>query len=231
MKIDAKKLHHAYVVEGERGEVRKELEEFLVGELKVVVRGNPDFWAGEFDVMGIDEARMIAEMQTRRAAVEGAKKIFIIAANGLTREAQNSLLKVFEEPTPDTHFFLIMPSAEILLPTLRSRLSVISPELGSSASKWDGEAEKFLKAVPAARLEIAKDMATDVSDEDLTKADAISFLNSVESLLHEKIGKKTLNNEQAKAFQELIKMRDYLNDRAPSVKMILEHLSLVLPQV
>ena len=57
---------------------------------------------------------------------EIGKKIFIIETGFFTREAQNSLLKVFEEePTEGTHFFVFTPSAETLLPTLRSRMVIL----------------------------------------------------------------------------------------------------------
>ena len=78
---------------------------------------------------------------------------------------------------------------------------------------------------------IAKKMADDIADEKKTKADAVSFLNSVEKVLREKIGKRKFTPSEAEAFEELIKFRGYLYDRAPSVKMILEHLALVLQEI
>ncbi len=40
------------------------------------------------------------------------------------------MLKVFEEPRGDTHFFMLMPTADNLLPTLKSRLFIIDEENG-----------------------------------------------------------------------------------------------------
>jgi DNA polymerase III gamma/tau subunit len=59
-----------------------------------------------FDTLGIDEARELS----RRQRLSGGH-IFIIAAGTITREAQNALLKTFEEPAPDTYFMLIIPRA------------------------------------------------------------------------------------------------------------------------
>jgi DNA polymerase III gamma/tau subunit len=149
----SEKLHHAYCIVGERGSVSGELLEFFEKDLKVKTIGNPDFWRGEFDSLAILDAREIREMQGMKAfggnpirtngdkspTSNGAgKKIFLILANKITREAQNALLKVFEEPTADTHFFLIMPSIEGLLPTLKSRLSIIVSQSvrNQSASFW-----------------------------------------------------------------------------------------------
>ncbi len=220
------KLHHAYCIVGEREEVTSGLLELFEKELKIETPGNPDFWRGEFDSLSIDDARQIAEVQNKKAYAVGGKKIFLIIANKINREAQNALLKIFEEPTPDTHFFLVMPSSEGLLPTLKSRLFIIQSE---SENKWEAEAKMFLSATKPKRLVLVKKMTEEISDEKKTKADAISFLNAVESVLKEKIGK--LKSDDVKVFEELIKFRSYLGDQSPSVKMLLEHLALILPRV
>jgi len=48
--------------------------------------------------------------------------LFVIAASFITHEAQNALLKLFEEPPVDTAFVLVVPPAFQLLPTLQSRI-------------------------------------------------------------------------------------------------------------
>ena len=53
----------------------------------------------------LTKRRALKDAQTR-GAFGGSRKIFIIGANSFTREAQNALLKTFEEPTAGTHFFL-----------------------------------------------------------------------------------------------------------------------------
>lgn len=221
-------LHHAYLILGAREAAISGIIDFLEKGMKISASQNPNFWKGEFDTLKIDEAREISEMQTNRAFGADAKKIFIISANAIAREAQNALLKVFEEPTPDTHFFLVMPSAESLLPTLRSRLFIISHESQIGIAP---EAKKFLQSGKTARLAVAKEFADDISDEKKTKTDAAVFLNEVEQEMRKNIGTRALTKEEAAAFSELIKFRDYLNDRAPSVKMLLEHLALVLPEL
>ncbi|MDD5068222.1 MAG: hypothetical protein PHS53_04220 [Candidatus Pacebacteria bacterium] len=227
LEINPKNLHHAYCIVGEREEVTSELLEFFERQLKVKTIGNPDFWRGEFDSLSIDDARQIAEIQSKKAYGIGNKKIFLILANKITREAQNALLKVLEEPTLDTHFFLVISSTEGLLSTLKSRLFIINT---NGENKWEADAKEFLSSAKPKRLTSVKKMTDEISDEKKTKADAISFLNAVEAVLKEKVG--TLKSkEDAKAFEELIKFRSYLGDQAPSVKMILEHLALILPVV
>ena len=57
-----------------------------------------------------------------------AKKRIVIfnESEALGTEAANSLLKILEDPTPDTHFIFTEPQRECLLPTLISRGWVIT---------------------------------------------------------------------------------------------------------
>jgi len=55
---------------------------------------------------------------------EDSQKIIILCANGYRIEAQNSLLKILEEPPKNIKFILIVPTKTIFLPTIRSRLNL-----------------------------------------------------------------------------------------------------------
>jgi len=107
--INPKNLHHAYLLEGEKENTFQALLDFLDKDLNFSTVANPDFWLGDFDSLGIDDSREIKSFQSRKAFV-GERKVLVIKTNFITHEAQNSLLKVFEEPTENTHLFLIMSS-------------------------------------------------------------------------------------------------------------------------
>lgn len=220
-------IHHACLIEGENEEVFAGLCKLFEKEMDFLTIGNPDFWHGEFNTFGINDGRKIKELQTRKA-VSGGKQIFIISAKFFTTEAQNSLLKVFEEPTENTHFFIITPNAETLLPTLRSRMFIISGKSGpfqrcKERSFPNVDVEEFLKSSKAKRLELLKDTI-----EEKDKSAAVSFLNELEQSLYKKFGSSASKFEQM-VFKEIIKCKKYLNGRAPSVKIILEHVALTTP--
>lgn len=227
-------LHHAYVIEGNQKSIFVELLSFLEQDVAFKTRGNPDFYHESFDSIGIDEARVLKEMQQRKPFVEGGKKIFILSFNFITREAQNSLLKVFEEPTSGTHFFLLVPSAEIFLPTVRSRVMFLSQKDFSDEGVVSGEIahgnfpadsiKDFLASSPKTRLEI---FAKIIEEKD--KARAINYLNNLEMTLF-KIWNKNRDKKHADIFRQIITCRNYLHDRSPSVKIILEHIALVTPK-
>ncbi len=70
--------------------------------------------------IGIERIRDLYE-QTR--AKSRTPQVFIIDnADAMTIAAQNSFLKLLEEPTPNTHFILTSHTPSNLLPTLRSRV-------------------------------------------------------------------------------------------------------------
>lgn len=227
-------LHHAYLIEGDRESIFSLVSDYLEKELKFSLKNNPDFWNGDFETFGIDDGRKINELQNKKAFSEkdydfigSGKQIFIIKTNFITREAQNSLLKMFEEPTADTHFFIIMNSSEVLLPTLKSRLMMIKHE-SSNNSRVDF-VEEFLKVNIAKKLEMIKVFFGDTKKKiPADKSGAIVFLNELEKQLREKTDLKKAHKENVIVFDEIIRCRSYLNDRSPSVKMLLEYITSIV---
>lgn len=214
----SRRLHHAYVIE-DGGEARAELLRFVEEGLGIAVRGNPDVHVRQYDVFGIDDGRDIQGLQSKRA-IDGGAKIFILSINSMTREAQNALLKLFEEPTAGTHFFVLMQTTETLLPTLRSRVHIIR----SAGRELNLDfARQFLKSSPAERLALIADTI-----ESKDKAHAIELVNGLEAVLYAQGGVQGASSE---AFEEIRDTRSYLTDRSSSVKMLLEHLSVILPIV
>ncbi len=209
--------HHAYFIHSFKDGAHK-LKEHLLTALHIPHAQNPDFFHEKYEVLGIDESRRIKELHLSKSFVEGNKKIFIIEASGMTHEAQNSLLKIFEEPHEHSHFFLIMPSLDVLLPTLRSRLLVLEKQESEESSS---EAIKFLKLSKKDKIAFVDELAKSISDEEATKSDALEFLAQLESALHKNGVEKNSN-----ALKAVLKARDYMNDRSPSIKQLLEYVAL-----
>lgn len=223
--------HHAYAVAGNGGGVIPQILSALERVAGFKPRGNPDFHSESYAVMGIDEARALKEA-SGRTAVPGGKKMFLIAADSITREAQNALLKVCEEPTADTHFFLIVPSLEILLPTLRSRLFVLSAKEANGMAT-SSRAEAFLRAQAPVRLKTVQKLLK-AADEEAGSKTLIAFLDELERTVADARVLKTESHAEKKrtqALSELLTVKKYCHDRSPSFKLLLEHLALVLPKL
>lgn len=214
--------HHTYSIAGQPEAIIPKLRKSLE-RMGYRTKGNPDFHVESYDVMGVDESRALKE-EAGRKAVSGDKKIFFISARGITKEAQNALLKVFEEPPTDTHFFLIVPSFELLLPTLRSRLFIVAaPE--TIGEKTSLRAGTFLGAAIPARMKMVQGLLKS-ADEEAGKKELLAFLDEIERSLA-----TSERRSSATSLREVLKVKRYSRDRAPSFKLLLEHLALVLEKV
>lgn len=224
--LDPKHMHHAYLLEGERATALPLLKKFLF-DTKVSSEASPDYHLFEFDVFLIEHAHELSQEQSMHA-IEGEKKIFIIAFNTMTSEAQNALLKTIEEPTKDTHFFFVTRTKETLIPTLRSRMQVISLETAHSKSE-SKEGEKFLAASIPERFDMIEPLTKAKKDEKSeAKEDARLFLVSLERAMYPHLDK---DPNVAMAIEDVISASKYLSDRAPSLKILLEHLALSVPRM
>lgn len=218
--------HHAYLLIGNI-QTRDQLILMLEKKHKIVAQGNPDFFMRNYETFTIDDAREIKALHSMRP-VDGDRKFFVLTMNGVTVEAQNAMLKLLEEPAEYAHFFLIIPSVHLLLPTVKSRMrefqiSIIKKQEPTEAQEeLKNEAVTFLKMNQTKRLDIVKKLIEEISKEKKTKQDAIDFVNVVQEIVYKEKGVKN-----GRSVLDAIEIaRNYLNDRAPSIKMLLEYMAL-----
>jgi len=224
-------LHHAHIIEGESATLAPLLLAALERHMGIVAQGNPDLSTISYDSFGIDEARALTEMQSRAGLSEGARKIFIVSAPSFTREAQNALLKTFEEPTAGTHFFIILPHFNTILPTLKSRVVLVSPKDVQNHDDTSALAKKFLDASLEERFAMAKKLTDKKTGEVVDREKIRRVLDHVERILYTRLaglpaqaGKKEGNE----IFREIFQAKTYLADRGSSPKMLLEHIAMAL---
>lgn len=236
--FDKDNLHHAYLIEGRREEVVPELLKFLE-DLSIVTLGNPDFCHISIDSFKIDDARNLKSLANEKSFSQG-KKVFVISANSFLLEAQNSLLKMFEEPIENTHFFLVVPDVNALLKTLASRFYLIRKK---GELEQISDAEKFIGMPIRNRVEFIKELLIESENEDeegneifildSTRAKALKFLNALEFVLHKKMSKLDLgiNRNNMDFFQHLFKVREFLRMPGSSTKTLMESIALVIPNL
>ena len=158
---------------------------------------------------GISDARDLKEAASRAPQV-GTHRRFCITLESITVEAQNALLKLFEDPPETARFELSVPKEDILIGTLRSRLQYeqeVQVEINVDT------ANSFLKASLQERLDeiAARTKAKDqvwISD----------LLNGLE----------TIAGSDTEAREALLLVRQYIDARGASKKMLLEHVALSL---
>lgn len=195
-------MHHAYLLIGDAARAREHVES-LFGNLAA----SPDFFPHAEGVFGVKEARKLSEQALHKAFT--GRKIFLLTPESITLEAQNALLKTFEEPIADTHFFLAVRDVGAVIPTLRSRMQtvVLGAESDTSA------VAKFLKGSVKDRLAFVKKF---VDKEESLPA----FLDALLLELKEK--------GDALGLASAFKLRLAADARAASPRLILEHLATVL---
>ncbi|OGG41955.1 hypothetical protein A2837_01975 [Candidatus Kaiserbacteria bacterium RIFCSPHIGHO2_01_FULL_46_22] len=159
--------------------------------------------------LGIDQARRLKE-ESMRIPVARELLTFVIVTGAIELEAQNALLKLFEEPPERTEFFLILPHESRLIPTLRSRFT----ELTRAPIKENAVTDNFLQMSYKERLEF-------IATENKRDPEALRAL--VTSL-----GQHVFDGVPS-AKRALLLASRYVYNRGAGQKMLLEELALSLP--
>lgn len=210
--------HHAYCMSGDVLKCCEGVRDWCVQKEKIAIQGNPDFVELSYDTFGIDDGRDLQRLQSRRPL--GEKKVFVVSFNFITREAQNALLKVLEEPSSDTHFFIVTPTLEALLPTVRSRVIHIE----GSVRNANTDAQVFISSGVGERMKAVEGIVARIKDDEESKQVALDFVSDVERMWYEK-------GYDKQALADLLHSKQHLSLRSSSVKTILEHIALTLPVV
>ena len=224
-------LHHAYLIEGSNNDLLPKILNSLK-DIGVETKANPDIYQISLDVFKINDAREISIASTLKGFSEN-KKIFIISANNFLLEAQNAMLKIFEEPKENTYFFVTTPSIASLIPTFTSRFYLIKNEYKSTYTE---DAQSFISMTLENRIKFIKELLAedDTKNEidvsvDSPRFKSLNFLNSLEEVLHEKfINKK---NTDINFFNQLFKTRENLRQPGSSTKNLMEALAICIPKV
>ncbi len=229
--LDKKNLHHAYLIEGGREIIVPEIVEFCKS-INIKTFGNPDYIHISLDNFKIDEAFELRAMSTNKSYSSG-KKIFLICTNTITLDAQNVLLKMFEEPIENTHFFLVVPDTNSLLKTVISRFYLIKQE--KELIDEHKEAKKFITMPLKNRIEYIKELLVEPEENkennqaavlDSARSKALNFLNEIESVLNEKLPK---NIQNASFMEHIFKVREFLRMPGSSTKSLMESVAIVVP--
>jgi hypothetical protein len=162
--------------------------------------------------MGIDEVRTLIQ-EAYLTPMNAVERVFILAYPDFTREAQNALLKLLEEPPTTARFYVITNRAGNLLETVRSRLVYGGNEEQTFHAR---EYEDFLRLSYAERLE---HIATHIQKKDDVWITSLMRALGVWAHLH----------ADATFMKSFLELQSFFYTPGASKKMILEHLALLLP--
>jgi hypothetical protein len=228
--------HHAYFFAGENEEGIEAALQHAEQTLGLARHNNPDLIVFRHGLFSVDDARRISEL-AYRATNRGDQKAIVISATRLFHEAQNALLKVFEEPPVGTTLILVIPAEGMLLPTLRSRLMSLpmidEREDGAGTARTTVPTtvpivQEFFIASPAEREKLVGklvDRTKSDKDEEKQRArnEAIQLVEGMIRAAHGRKGMETF-------LSDLDAFLPILHERSAPLKLIFEHILLVIPK-
>lgn len=219
-------LNHSYIIQGDPVSSPGELKDFLTSR-NFLDKENPDILFELYEALNIDEGHKIKEWHSL-ASYNDKKRACIVGAKYINREAEQSLLKILEEPSENTHFFIVVPDVENVLPTIRSRCHVVYLNRNSKYETW---VNKFVGSSIKDRIDMIAVILKSAEDADTSatvRFEAQSILDSLENNLFIEFKKNTDNKNLEWVLGEIIKAKKYLRNPGSSVKMLLEHIALVI---
>jgi len=215
-------MHHAYLYEGPFS-LLPALAQSARDLFDMKEDGNPDVHVLAWEKFGIDESRELTSLASFKSM--SSRALFIIGVSSITSDAQQALLKLFEEPQEGITFVLLAPHGSII-PTLRSRFLAYPLKVGHPMSNFEVQSHAAAKNFLAASYkERSTQIVALLKDEELAKERVRDFLHSLEELLYKKVS----NAEHRTGLYDISLVRNYAGDRSAALKMLLEHLAATLP--
>lgn len=223
------RMAHSYFFAGEQEAGIASALAHASAELRLTPENNPDVVVFRYGLFSVDDARRVIRLAEQSAL--GEAKIIVIAAERLFHEAQNALLKLFEEPPPRTTLVLVVPSVGIILGTLRSRMIPLVHTETSLAP----EAQTFIAASSAEREKlVAKLIARAKSDNDEEKqaarGEALRLAEGLQAAAYA-VWRKKASKELQFFMDDLDRFIPILHERSAPLKLIFEHILLTVPKL
>jgi DNA polymerase-3 subunit delta' len=166
---------------------REELRETDKKETRVLIQPHPDVL-----ILPPDPPQLLIKLGQVRTLIqrshhmpsEAPRKIFILTAASMMKEAANSILKVLEEPPDSVHIIILAENPGELLPTIRSRcanvrlgaLPVEEIEALIAARRLDVPVKQRTLIARLAQGAAGRALGFDLDSYIAARADALGFL-------------------------------------------------------
>lgn len=187
-----------------------------VPELADLLQQGADVEHFVVDNLGVEVARSLRDRATLRP-VTRVTRDFLVQFRSITIEAQNALLKLFEDPPESAVFHVVVKREDLLIPTVRSRLMLMQTSEESPAPN-----ETFAAFKDASLADRLNEVAVRMKNKDTAWVEEIMM--GAEKLAHQ----KTATDQEL--LQTVVFLRQYVGVRGASNKMLLEELALKLPR-
>ena len=203
--------HHAYLILGEK-ENGEEVISNIFKDAEIDTAQSPDIFVFNYERMYLEDAQALVAMENK-SPVSLDFKYITLHIGSIVWEAQNALLKLFEDPGR-TKFFIVSESKSLFLPTLLSRFEIIQVPKKENQKR---NGKKFLDASVAERLKIVAGLIEDISEGKKSRRDARGLLLDL---------RFSLKGEDPKKQLSVLHALKYASDTSSSLKLLLESVAL-----
>lgn len=213
-------LTHANLVVGNRRRNLEELRASLASQ-GIAAAGNPDFLLFEGEQFLTADAESVIRSVSSKSL--SGSRFVVISADRVAADVQNVLLKTLEEPQPGTSFFLLLPDAAQVIPTVLSRVRVIEGDRSAGDSRLD-VGDFLAKGLPE-RFAYVETWTKAKKDEDnASKGEVLAFIAALEAALW------SGGSRDEELFRDIRTMRGYAAIRGASHRVILDYLAMIAPR-
>jgi DNA polymerase-3 subunit delta' len=216
MKLSELPPHHAVILVHSS---RNELAKSLFNELKAL---SPVHRFFDQTVLSMDAARQIVSWSK---TPYNSEKIAVISFSTAGIEAQNAMLKMFEEPSNGVRFVLVTSNSKALLPTILSRLHQVTVS-ETFSTPFEKDAKEFLNTKHTDRMKLPSITKLLKREDEEGRKDRESVRGFILALLNH----LPLTAKDSYIVQEVLEAASFASNPSASSKALLEYLALLLPQ-
>lgn len=149
----------------------KLIEEYGQKNLRFFIPKNPDLELRLNDLTYDKNAQATARAIMKESYMaEAHAKIIVILAKSFREEAQNFLLKLFEEPPKNVYFIIVAPSKNVFLPTILSRFMI---------EKHKIQREKISLNLDLKKMDLANVLAFLKKYENIDKQECLELISAL----------------------------------------------------
>lgn len=179
-------LSHGYILFGENPSLQ---ENFVLRFAKILEKKEGAslplndflFFDSDNDSIGIDEVRRLKYFLSEKPVASEKRTVAVKFAGRLTKEAENALLKISEDPFSSSLIFLLVSNRHLLLPTLNSRFQSVffsAPFSPPAPSLKGKEVLSFINSSSSAKTSFIKKILDEDKKNENTEASS-AFLESL----------------------------------------------------
>lgn len=176
-----------------------------------------------FDRLLLEDTRSIKKVLVQKVP-NNEHNLLIIKASSIGIEAQNSLLKIIEEPAVGHKIVFCMPSIDGMLETVLSRCLIVFDKKTKSNDKSKRSLLPWINKNPLERIKEAEKWIKESQKKQKMpefRAELLTMMVELEKFLYAK-------KDSLATLKELSSFRIYLQSQSASPKYLLEYLALLL---